>query len=504
MVACLAFFAYEAIPNLPAGTQVDEPKKGQFVLEGGQDFFHPILMVQVVRLANRFAGHGEIGAAVDLGRTMAAVFGGLAVFATIVLARRVVGPWLAGGAGVLAAVAPLTVFHAQLFKEDIFLAPLLLMGLAALDRLRANPNLGRALTFGLVAGLAASTKYVGIILLPLAFALPLFVPAPVLLRRYYGFIATSVAFGLAVFFLINAPLFANTHIFTGGLVREVNHALSGHLIVSHGWYTWFLFHWTTSLWPGLGPALALGGLLGAVVTVMRWTATPPALRIVLVFAVTWYLLHELSPMKPFGAIERHMAVMSGVFAVLAVYLVDLIAKHTPSAWRSLVASCCIIAMAAPAAWSSAIIAQSSKNDTRVIVGRILAHLDGAYDIDWLATIETPNRPAYFSKTIDEIDLSLEYILTAESVARRFIDADSFPYQPDDVYTTSGRYRAMFNRPAIVVTSTAGAFSYRNMPLRIVALRGNSERLRAIIAMVGHLPQTNVALISGRDAAIRSP
>ncbi|HVD73621.1 MAG TPA: hypothetical protein VNC81_08570, partial [Xanthobacteraceae bacterium] len=46
-----------------------------------------------------------------------------------------------------------------------------------------------------------------------------------------------------------------------------------------------------------------------------WRSSPPAIRLVLVFAVLWYFMHELSPMKPFMAIERHMTVMGGLFAV---------------------------------------------------------------------------------------------------------------------------------------------------------------------------------------------
>ena len=75
---------------------------------------------------------------VGLGRTVAAVFGGLTVLATVVLARRLVGEGLALAAGIVAAVTPLIAFHRQLLKEDIFVAPWLLFGLAALDRLRAS------------------------------------------------------------------------------------------------------------------------------------------------------------------------------------------------------------------------------------------------------------------------------------------------------------------------------------------------------------------------------
>src|SRR4029453_390796 len=122
-----------------------------------------------------------------------------------------------------------------------------------------------------------------------------------------------------------------------------------HIIVWPGWYSHFLFHWTTSFWPGLGPTLAPAGLApgpprmarcrsrGAVWWVADGGASRPGIRLVLVFALLWYLMHELSPMKPFMAIERHMTVMGGLFAVLAVYLVDRLFRPAARPWRAAVA-----------------------------------------------------------------------------------------------------------------------------------------------------------------------
>jgi hypothetical protein len=157
-LAVVAAIAYDAIPDLPLAPQSDEPKKADFVLAGGQDFLQPLLLVQTVRLANLIARYTDQLALVELGRTVAAMFGGLTVLATIVLARRVVGRPLALAAGLLAAVTPLVAFHAQLLKEDIFVTPWLLFALAALDRLRENAETRRGLAFGLLVGLATSAN----------------------------------------------------------------------------------------------------------------------------------------------------------------------------------------------------------------------------------------------------------------------------------------------------------------------------------------------------------
>jgi Dolichyl-phosphate-mannose-protein mannosyltransferase len=491
-LAVASALAYDAIPDLPLAPQSDEPKKAHFVLQGGQDFLQPLLLLQMVRLANLFAQRTDQAAVVGLARTVAAVFGGLTVLATIVLARRLVGPALALATGVVAAVTPLVAFHAQLFKEDIVLAPWLLFGLAALDRLRERVELRRALVFGIMVGLAASAKYVGVILLPVACLLPLIAPpAGVSPRHFYAELVWSAAAAVAVFALVNAPAFLTPEIFLHGLSTEIAHAATKHIIVWYGWYSYFLFHWTTSLWPGLGPALATAGLAGALLVVADWRGSPPAVRLVLVFALLWYLMHELSPMKPFMAIERHMTVMGGLFAILAVFLVDRLCRQAPTRWQVAIATCLIAIVAVPAAISTIAIARSS--DTRSVVERVRATLDGRDAVDWYATF-----PAYgHYPPLTVIEDSTQYVVVVETTAERFIEAGSFPSQPDIVRRYASGYGELLALPAIVLESTAGSFSYRNVPLRIVALRSDSARLAAVLAKLGPLPDTRLTLVPGR-------
>jgi len=487
------------LPTTPSPTcrspQSDEPKKADFILAGREDFLQPLLLVQTVRLANLVARYAEQLAVVELGRTVAAMFGGLTVLATIVLARRVVAWPLALAAGLVAAVTPLVVFHAQLLKEDIFLAPWLLLGLAALDRLRENAQTRRALAFGLLVGLATSAKYIGVVLLPLACVVPLIAPVTDV-RRYYASLAWSGGTAVAVFALINAPALLMPEIFLHGLNTEIVHALSNHIIVWHGWYSHFLFHWTMSLWPGLGPALAMTGLVAALLVVASWRSSAPAIRLVLVFAVLWYFMHELSPMKPFMAIERHMTVMSGLFAVLAVDLVARLCRQAPAIWRPALATCAIGILAVPAAISTLAIARSAPHDTRVMVERVRAALDGRDAVDWYATF-----PAYgHYPPLSAIDGATDYVVLVQETAERFAQSASFAGQSDRVRAYARGYSELLARPAILVESTAGSFSYRNVPLRIVALRSDAARLGAILAKLGPLPDTRLTLLPGEALA----
>jgi 4-amino-4-deoxy-L-arabinose transferase-like glycosyltransferase len=59
--------------------------------------------------------------------------------------------------------------HARYFKEDIFVAPFVVLALAALIGVLRSPTLGRTITLGAIIGLAAGSKYVGsLLLLPYA------------------------------------------------------------------------------------------------------------------------------------------------------------------------------------------------------------------------------------------------------------------------------------------------------------------------------------------------
>ncbi len=468
-LAMLAALAYDAIPDLPLAPQSDEPKKANFVLDGQQDFLQPLLLLQTVRLVNLVARYSDQLAVVELGRTVAAVFGGLTVLATIVLARRVVGRGLALAAGLIAAVTPLVAFHAQLLKEDIFLAPWLLFGLAALDRLRDSVEVRRALLFGITAGLAASAKYVGAVLLPVACLLPLIAPVTgAALRRYYAALAWSAGAAIAVFALVNAPAFLTPDIFLHGLGTEIAHAVTKHIIVWPGWYSHFLFHWTTSLWPGLGPTLALAGLAGALLVVADWRSSPPAIRLVLVFALPWYLMHELSPMKPFMAIERHMTVMGGLFAILAVYLVDRLFRPAARPWRAAIATAIVAIVAAPAAVSTIVIAHSAPNDTRSVVERVRAALDGRDAVDWYATF--PGYAHY--PPLTTIDGATDYVVLVQETADRFVQAGAFPRQSERVRALARAYGELLARPAIVMEFDGWKLL---LPQRSAADRGAPQR-----------------------------
>jgi hypothetical protein len=440
---------------------------------------------------------------VELGRTLAAAAGGLFVFATTAYARRSVDPIAALGASVLTAVAPLTVFHAQLFKEDIFLAGSLMAGLLALDCFRDIQTRQRAVIFGIAEGLAASAKYIGIVLLPLSLMLPLFVDVGSR-SRYYGLAAMAGVIGLATFCTVNAPLFVTPWVFFPGLETEVNHALSGHLIVRHGWYSNFAFTWEANLWPGLRAPLAFAGLLGAFLVVIQWTRAPRALKCLVLFGAVWYLMHELSPMKPFPEGARHMTVMSAVFAILAAYAIQYFASGATRLWRPIATAAMSLILAAAPAWATLDLARSTPNDTLIVVERIVAALDGS--TAWVRPLELQGYKLRLdmSQPIDSIERTAQFLVINELFAEQYIYSLTLPGQSEDTRRKAAAYAALLRRPALLIVSTAASFAFRNTPYRIVALGGNAESLALAVARVGPLSNIEFRLLPGGAEGMEEP
>lgn len=468
-LSLLATTLFHLAPMVPYRLPFDEPIKVDFVLHGTQNFQHPILMLDIVRFANLFVGARDAEAVARLGRLIASLSGGLFVFSAIALARRAMGDAAALGAGVLTAVAPLTLVHAQLFKEDIFVAPWLLFGVLALDGLIRKQGVRQAVLFGIAAGLAAAAKYVGLVLLPLAALPPL--GAETGLSRYYKLVGLAALVAVATFCAVNLPLFTNPQTFIGGVRSEVDHALTGHLIVLSAWDSKFVFTWTANLWPGLTAPLALAGLAGMGLVAATWLASPTVLRRLLIFAAAWYLMHELSPMKPYPEGARHMTVMAGVFAVFAAYAAEwLAAKAAPDA-RTAIVTAIVAAIAIVPARASYRIADSAFDDTQIAVKAIVAGLPQP-SVWAKPTTSNPSREVTSASLLE----TPGFLVVNDLFAEQYLRAATLRGQTPAMRKRSAAYAILMSRPALLVSSSAGRFAYRNVPYRVIALGGDPQLL----------------------------
>jgi len=492
VLAIAATVAFHLSPQVPLGVPWDEPGKVSQILNNHNNFYHPILMLQIARIANLWFAASDSASVLDLGRTMAAVSGSLLVFAAITLTRRVTEDSLALGAGLLTAVAPLTVLHSQIFKEDIFVAPWLILGLIALDDLRQCPTPRPAVVFGIAAGLAASAKYAGLILVPLCLLMPIW--AKVRLFAYYRTATLALGTALAVFCVVNFPLFLTPRIFISSLHHETNHALTGHYIRHHGLYSNFLFTWNANLLPGLCDTLALAGILGASIIVVRWRANPPILRSLAVFALAWYLMHELSPLKPFPEGVRHMTVMAAVFAVFALVAARFVVSWLSPPLSLLVTAALIGGISVAPAIRSFELVRSAPNDTRLIAEHLVQGLGGS--VAWF--VEDFEDTGYGVRLSDArplkvIEESADFLVVNELLAERYIFSLTLPGQSQFTRDVAAKYQALLRRPALLVTSKVGYFAFRNLPVRIIALQGDPHELEIAATRFGSLPDAKLQI-----------
>jgi hypothetical protein len=492
VLAVVATVTFYLNPQVPLGVPWDEPGKVSQILRNDNNFYHPILMLQIVRLANLWFAATDPVRVLDLGRTMAAASGGLLVFATIVLARRVMEDSAALGAGVLTAVAPLTVLHSQLFKEDIFVAPWLILGLLALDDLRRYLTVRSAVLFGIAAGLAASAKYNGIILVPLCLLVPIWVKVPV--YTYYRTATLALSIAAATFCIVNFPLFLTPEIFISSLNLEIRHALKQHYIRHDGVYSNFAFTWNANLLPGLCAPLALAGIVGASIVVVRWRANPPILRTLLVFGLAWYLVHELSPAKPFPEGARHMTVMAAVFAVFAVVGARFIGCWLSPSRSLLMTAAMVGGLAVAPAMRSFELVRSAPSDTRLVVERLVQDFEGP--IAWFR--EDFEDRGYGlrlgnSQPLKVIEEGANFLVVNELLAQRYIFSLTLPNQDQFTRHVAANYEALLRRPALLVTSKVGYFAFRNLPLRIIPLRGDTRELEIAAMRSRSLPDVELRI-----------
>jgi len=472
--------------DFPLGTQPDEPVKVQEVLLGPSNDHHPLLMIELARAANFFVGLRDPQSVVELGRTLAAVAGGALVIATYMLARLVLPAWVAFAAAVATLATPLVTVHARYFKEDIFVAPLVVLALAALIAALRRPTLRRALALGAVIGLAGGAKYVGgLLLLPYALAVMVAFGAE---RRigarlaHAGVVALTAA---VVFGLIEAPALSAGPRFLADVRYEYFHAVVGHPdVVLPITLTWGLFHLRESLWPGLGPALAVLGVLGLAAPFCVSAERRRPLAVIAGFALLWYLAHEISPLKPYPDFSRYMVPLAPLLVILAAALIDEWALRSRAGARAAAATIALLVAAAPAAWLSLRINGPAADDPRRLLPAILAHADGRVALDTYAGYAQTPFLTRLTPPPSAADTAL--VVTSSINYDRYARYGALPPQSAQTQAGAAFYARILALPRLDISNGRPAFAYFNPTTTVVAMDGNAERLAPIAEAIEKL------------------
>ncbi len=167
-VFLLAMILFTKNNNFNVIYHPDEPGKVYQVKTNSYNLHHPLLMLNATRLAVAVTGAEKDQDVAEIGRTVSALFGAFSIILIMISLNMTLGLPAAFSAGLLATFSPLIVQAAHIFKEDISLLfgiTAVILSISLYDKFRNRTTL--ALT-GISAALAASSKYIGLIFLPVA------------------------------------------------------------------------------------------------------------------------------------------------------------------------------------------------------------------------------------------------------------------------------------------------------------------------------------------------
>lgn len=463
--------------GFPLNFHADEPTKIEFIRTGTQDFHHPLLMLQLVRAVRVFLQPATDQDLVVVGRVLMGLSGVASVLLMCVLARRRLSrPW-ALGIALAVAVSPTLVVHAHYFDERTLFTTCLLAAAVAFFHFVERPTRAATLWLGLAAGLAWSSHFEAILLLPL-FALAPLIGANQPPREFFRQLFTACLAAGGVFLAVNWPLVRDVPLFLGGLLNDVEHVSSGHDILVYGHDYWFAFHLVHSLaagmtWPAL--VFAMGGLAA---TAWAWTRADFRDRWMLAAALVFYLGVEIPPFKPWPDYSGYAIPVVPFLLYLGARGAARLFAFAPSpAVRAFVGAAFVSVLIVYPLYDSTRLVSGLADDTRTRAAAWLQANPGKALIEQYASVRSTDgvRSVGALDTEDFSRLGVEYILASSFMYDRFRVGSQLPGQDAAVYRAQARYDALFAHPFLEIAPAYRSLAFSNPTIRIVDVRPPAVR-----------------------------
>lgn len=464
--------------GFPLSFHADEPTKIDFIKTGTQDFHHPLLMLQLVRAARLFLQPATDQELVVVGRVLMGLSGVASVLLMFVLARqRFSRPW-ALGVALAVAVSPTLVVHAHYFDERTLLTTFLLATTVGFFRFVDRRTPAATMWLGLGMGLACSSHFEAILLLPL-FALAPLMGAKQSPRDFFAQLFRACLVAGGVFLVVNWPLLRDLPLFLGGLLNDVEHVTSGHDILLYGHHYWFTFHLVHSLaagmtWPAL--VFAMGGVAA---TAWAWKRADFHDRWILAVALVFYLAVEVPPFKPWPDYSGYAIPVVPFLLYLGARGAARLLAFAPSpAARAFVGATLVSVLILYPLYDSTRLVSGLAHDTRTRAAAWLQANPGRALIEPYASVSPTDdvRSVAALDTRDLNGLGVEYVLASSFVYERFRVGSQLPGQNPAVYRTHARYEALFAHPFIEIAPAYRSMAFSNPTIRIVDLRPPSVRV----------------------------
>lgn len=482
-LAVAAVLAWLSAKNFALGSHFDEPAKVQEVLTGPSTFYQPLLMIHLARAANAFLGLTDPQSVVELGRTLSAVAAGVLIVVTCFLARLMLPASAAFAVAVATLATPLISVHARYFKEDIFVAPFVVLTLAALVAVLRTPTMMRILILGATIGLAAGSKYVGgAILLPYALVVMITFGRRERIGARLTDAGIAALTAAGVFGLIEIPAFLASNQSLSDLRSELVHAAGGHpdvalpITLTRG-----IFHLRESLLPGVGPLLTVLGVLGLSAPFFSSPEHRRPLAVIAGFTVVWYLIHEISPLKPYPDFARYMVPLAPLLLILAAAFINEWVDRYHRGVGAITATVALLVAAVPAGWHSLRVNVGANDDPRRLLPEIVAIAPGHVAVDSYAGYKRRPFLAQLGALPTVADTTI--VLTSSFNYDRYRRYGALPQQSMQTQAGAQFYAKVLALPRLDVSNGLPSFGFFNPTTTIIAIDGNVERLLPIAKMI---------------------
>ena len=456
--------------DFPVGYHGDEPKKVRFTLSYEQDFHIPILMLQLARVGNLIFGF-EDDQVVLLGRWVSAISGVIIVLFAFLLSRKVMSEgWsLAVATGV--AVSPILVVHAHYMKEDMLFTACAMAALWCITRLIDHPNWKTMIPLGVTTGLAWSAHYKSALLVVIAVLIPLIISVPQKLK-YYGYLVAAGFLGIYVFLNVNYPILEAPEIFFKGVRHEGSHAATGHSISVSPVDHWFSFHLINSVIPGLTVTVTVLALIGMMLVLVRWKESQNVDRLLLLFALFYYFIPEISPSKPPPGYARYILQIAPAMIYFAVRGINLMFQRSESCF---VRKGLVFILGAGLTVSLIDTLRLDyylnwKNDTRQQVAEWLSRQNGKAFFEQYAAAQNDVRSIGDFSPQQIRDFGYDFAVASDFRYERYFRGAETEGQDEYIYQRYQQYEEWFSLPFVEIKPVYRSFAFSNPTVRIIDLR----------------------------------
>lgn len=453
------FNLYTFNNDFKLGFHADEEKKVHFILENEQDFKHPMLILQTVKVANLFMGYEEKQNAVVLARYTTAFYATLSVFLVFLITYSLTQNQLTGLlAALLYGVTPGLAIHAHYIKEDVALTAFLLLTIYAIIK-KWRSKWGFA-WIGLSFGLAMSSHYKSILFVFILLLLPVLFNKGESYLKSYSHVLAIIFLALLVFLIINYPIFSDFSQFKNGLMFEKNHAIQGHSL-KLPFKIYPFFHIRQSFIPSMGVLFSISGIVVLFASVLRFLKINAELRLITLYTLLYYLLVEFMPLKPAPDYFRYiLPVIPGLAILLACCLRQTDKKLIRTGLQFFIVLCAVQPL-----YLSVNIMESVPNDPRY---QVVEKLKNTRDkkIFW----GSYTNESYSSKFLNSIKYDQnDYLVLSSFDYSRFLFGEKLDGQNTNISLKALSFKKLLSLYEVETISSPFSYAFMGPTIKIIKL-----------------------------------